>query len=318
MIVGLSLLAGAGMAGWLVPGRLCALDLRRRDPVLLIACWLLSMLGVALAAVACVVMLLTPTHGSVGTLFAAVDSCWTAIQHGSPPAEEVFGGLLGMAVLGALALRLVMVGARGIRRRARVRREHLETLWFAGRPDGASPTILWLVHDRPLAFSLGGKRGVIVATDALARHLDRDGVAAVLEHERAHLTGRHHQLIALADALRAALPFLPLVRQAPDALRELVELAADVVATRKYGAPAVRAALVGVSGCGAPTSGLAMARDAVDLRLARLDGGALPPAGLRRVMACGAAGVTAAALPFVASAVALLSIAIVDCPLTGI
>ncbi|MFJ8813761.1 M56 family metallopeptidase [Amycolatopsis thermoflava] len=315
MIAALSLLAGAVAAGWLLPGRLRALDLRRRDPVLLIVCWMLAMLGVVLAAAAGVVLLLMPAHGSFGPLLAAINSCWNALQHGSPPAAEELGGMLGSIVLAALACRLVVVGVRGIRRRARTRRKHLAALRLAGRPDDAVPTTLWLAHDRPLAFSMGGRRGVIVATEGLRRHLDQDAVTAVLLHEQAHLAGRHHQLIALADALRAALPFVPLFRQAPDSLRQLVELAADVAAIRHCGPGAVRAALLGVSGCGAPATALAMARDAVDVRLARLEEGTVPSRGLRRMMRCGAAGITAVVLPFVAGAALTVSIALVACPL---
>ncbi|GLY68795.1 M56 family metallopeptidase [Amycolatopsis taiwanensis] len=317
MIAALSLLAGAVAAGWLVPGGLRALDRGRRDPAMLIVCWLLSMLGVALTAVAAVILLLLPTQGSLGGLLATAHTCWRAIQHGSPPAVEQVGGLLGVLVLLVLAARLVIAGIVGIRQRARMRREQLATLRIAGRSDGGMPATLWLAHDRPLAFSLGGRRGVIVATEGLHRHLPGDAVAAVLAHERAHLKGKHHQLIALAECLRLALPFLPLFRQATAALRELVELAADVAATRECGARAVRSALLGVSGCGAPAAALAMARDAVDLRLARLERGVLPPAGLRRAAICGAAGMTAAALPFVASAALALSIVIVACPFVG-
>ncbi len=143
-------------------------------------------------------------------------------------------------------------------------------LRIAGRREARYPGTLWLAHDRPLAFSLTGRCGVIVATDGLSRHLPGPAVDAVLAHERAHLAGRHHLLIAAADALRSALAFVPLFRHAPGAVRDLVELAADVAAVRRCGASAVRSALVSVSGHGTPRSALGMARDAVDLRLARL------------------------------------------------
>jgi len=317
VIVALSLLAGAVVAGWLVPGRLRALDPRRHDPLLLIVCWLLSILGVVLAAVTAVVLLLLPSHGGFGPLLTTVTSCWSSIQHGSPPAVEEIGGMLGVLILGAAAIRLAIVGGRAMRRRSRTRRQHLATLRLAARSDRGVPTTLWLAHDRPLAFSLGGRRGVVVATEGLRRHLDGEAVAAVLAHEHAHLAGRHHQLVAFADALRAACPFLPLFRQAPGAIRELVELAADVAATRRFGARAVRSALLAVAGCGVPAGALAMGRDAMDLRLARLDRDSLPPAGLLRAVTCGAAGTTAMVLPFLASATVALSAALIACPLTA-
>ncbi|WP_435120506.1 hypothetical protein [Amycolatopsis thermoflava] len=155
MIVALCLLAGAVSAGWWMPRWLRSRDLRRRGPVPLILCWVLSAVGVALAAVAGVVLLLLPSHGSFGPLLASISGCWDALQHGSPPEVEQAGGALGLALLGAAACRLFVVGARGVRRRARVRREHLAALRLAGRADGEAT--VWQAHDRPLAFSLGGR-----------------------------------------------------------------------------------------------------------------------------------------------------------------
>lgn len=314
MIAAFALLLGAIAASWAASRLLSAADLRRHDPAVLIVAWLLSMLGAVLAIVTSVVLLLLPSHGDVGMLLAAIHHCWSSIQHGSSPETEEFGGLVGVIVLATLAVRLTTVGVRGVRRRARTRGDHLATLRLAGRSDGGSPATVWLPHERPLAFSVGGRRGVIVATEGLHRHLGGESVAAVLAHERAHLRGRHHQLLAVADALRAAFPIVPLFQQAPVALRELVEIAADVTATRTHGPAAVRAALVCVSGLGAPGTALAMARDAVPLRLARLNRGTRPPNRARRVASCGAAGLTAALFPFAVAATVVIAAAVVACP----
>jgi hypothetical protein len=117
--------------------------------------------------------------------------------------------------------------------------------------------------------------GVVVLTEGLTRHLDADAVAAVLAHERAHLAGRHHLVLASAEALRATLSLVPLFRQAPRAIGELLEL----------------------------------------VRLDRLRHGHRPPGRVRRIVSCGLAGVTAATLPFVAGTGVLLAVALVDCPL---
>jgi Zn-dependent protease with chaperone function len=162
---------------------------------------------------------------------------------------------------------------------------------------------------------MAGRPGTVVATEGLTRHLDPAAVAAVLAHEKAHLSGRHHLLVAIADAVCATLPFVPLFRQAPRAIRDLVELAADVVAARDCGPAAVRTALLKVTGHGAPSTSLAMAQDAVGLRLARLQHGSRPPGRLRRTVSCGLAGLTAAVLPFLAGTGLLLCIAIITCPL---
>jgi Zn-dependent protease with chaperone function len=317
VIVALGLLAGAAAAAWVIPRGLGAADTRWWDPVVLIVCWLLSMLGVVVAAATGVALLLTPTHGVLGTMLIAAHDCLDSLQHGAVPSAEETGGVLGIVVLLALGTRLAVVGVRGMRGRSRVRRRHLSALRIAGRQDATSPTTLWLAHDRPLAFSMAGNPGVVVATDGLTRHLDPAGVAAVLAHERAHLDGRHHQLVSSVSALRTVLAFLPLFERAPAAIRELVELAADVSAVRRHGVSAVRTALLGVSGSGVPDTGLAMGRDAIDARLERLDYGTPVPMGPRRVLSCAAAGLTAAVLPLATGATMLFAFGSVVCVAAG-
>lgn len=314
MTAALTLLVGALAAGWLVPGLLHRTDLRRHDPVLLVVVWLLSMIGVLVSAAVGVVFLLLPSHGPGTAVLTAVHECWAAIQHGTPPETEKLAGLLGLALLIAFVVRLAVVFVRGLRRRARAREAHLSVLRLVARADPNSPDTLWLAHDRPLAFSMAGRPGVVVATEGLVRHLDQKAVEAVFAHERAHLAGRHHLLIAGAEALRAAIPFLPLFRDAPRALRELVELSADAVAVRRCGTAAVRSALRDVSGHDAPSTSLAMARCAVDTRIARLQVGATSPTGTRRLVSCAMAGLAAGVLPFLAGAGLLAGIALISCP----
>lgn len=316
MIVAVALLVSATIAGWLVPKWFGRADLRRRDPLVLIVGWLLTMAGVVFATVAGVVLLLIPNHGNVGSLVANWHHCWTAVQHGSPPTIEAFGGVLGSVLVIALAIRLAVVAVRGYRSRAQRRSEHLRVLRLAARRDNGSPATLWLAHDQPLAFSMAGHPGVVVATEGLNKHLPAESVAAVLTHEHAHLRGRHHLLVAITEALHTVLPFVPLFRQAPAAMRELVELAADVAAVRAHGAAAVRAALTCVSGH-APDVALAMARDAVAVRLARLHDNPHAPSRLRRTLTCGLAGMAAAAAPLITTTALLIAVGIATCPIAG-
>jgi len=314
MTIALTVLVGALAAGWFIPGLLGRMDLRRRDPLLMIVAWLVSAAGFLVAAGLSVLLLLLPDHGP---LLAVLHRCWSAFQHGSPPRVEELAGLLGAGVLAVLATRLAIAAVRGGRQRARKRRAGLAVLRVATLSDAGQQDILWLAHERPLAFSMAGRPGVVVATEGLVRHLDHTAVEAVFAHERAHLTGRHHLLIAAAEALRAALPFVPLFRQVPQAIRDLVELSADVTAVRTCGAPAVRAALLGVARHGAPSTSLAMAQDAVELRLARLGHGSRPPRTTHRIVSCGLTGLTAATLPLLAGITLLVSIAFITCPLNG-
>lgn len=312
MSVALALLVGAFVAGWFGPGALRRLDPCRHDPVLLLVLWLVSMAGVLAAAIAGVLLALLPGHGPGVPLLAVVHRCWLSLRHGSTPGVEEVAGLLSVTAVVAAAVRLGVVAVNVARRRARRRQENLATLRLAARRDD---DVLWLPYDRPLAFSMNGRPGVVVLTEGLTRHLDTGAVAAVLAHERAHLAGRHHLLLAAAETLRATLPFVPLFRQAPTALGDLLEVAADLVAVRRCGTAAVRTALVTVARHGAPPTSLAMAQTAVDLRLDRLRRGPTAPSAAHRIVSCGLAGFTAATMPFLTGSAVLLAIALVNCPL---
>lgn len=305
MTVAAALLACAVLVGWLVPVRLRRVDLRRRDPWVLIVAWLLSTVGFSVATVTAVVLLLVPSHGNDFVSF--LHHC-RDIVHGAPPQVEAFGGAVAGGLVLALAVRLAVIVVRGARHRARRRTEHLSVLRLAAR--GEQGGTLWLEHDQPLAFSLSG--GVVVATEGLYRHLPAESVAAVLSHERAHVRGRHHLIVAIAEAVRKALPFVPLFRDAATALRDLVELAADDAAVRVHGVAAVRSALICVSGQ-APGIALAMARQAVDVRLARLDSGAQLVRPVRRALTCVLTGLTATAGPLAGAAVLLLTVGLLTC-----
>jgi hypothetical protein len=149
-------------------------------------------------------------------------------------------------------------------------------------------------------MSVGGRPGVIIMSDTLRRHLTPAAVTATLEHERAHLRGRHHLLMAIAQTLAAALPVCPLLRRAPSAVEDLVELAADARAARHCGTAAVREALSRLTGQPAPTLGLAMAGRLVDVRLARLSAGTVGGRPVARAAGCLVVAMWALLLPVAA------------------
>ncbi|GAA0256046.1 M56 family metallopeptidase [Saccharothrix mutabilis subsp. mutabilis] len=311
MTVAAALLLTAALIGLLAPRLLRKLAARDIDPVVSIAAWLASAVGVVVTATLAVALLLIPDHGT--HTLRLLHDCWSTLDHGMTPDHEETGGLLGLALLAALLTRLAITSVRAARRRARTRREHLAALHVAARREPGSPSTLWLDHDVPLAFSFAGTPGVVVATEGLHRHLTDDQVTAVLAHERAHLRGRHHLLIAVSEAIATMLPFLPLFRQVPTAVRALVELAADAVAARTCGVDVVRAALVRVSQHGSPGSALAMGRDAVEVRLHRLT---LPSRDRSRALnrlTCAATCAAAVTLPVVGAFAGLLALVSLDC-----
>ncbi|MEU6642834.1 M56 family metallopeptidase [Saccharomonospora sp. NPDC046836] len=298
-----------------MPRVLRRFDVRRHDPVPLIVGWLVSMAGVLLAAAAGLVLLLLPDHAPAGYVMKMVLDCWSAIQHGSTPRVEEWIGPPALAIGAAVALRLLVVGLRQLRDLGRTARQHQSTLRLVGRLLPATPSTVWLAYQRPLAFSIGGRRGLVVATDGLARALPPAQVNAVLEHEYAHLRGRHHLLVGTADSLRTAFPVIPLFAQAPRALRELVELAADAAAVRRFGAGTVHSALCNVAGHDVPGTALGMAADAVNVRLERLLRGNRSPGRGRQASSCGLAVAGGLCLPFLTAAALFAALACTVCPL---
>jgi Zn-dependent protease with chaperone function len=131
--------------------------------------------------------------------------------------------------------------------------------------------------------------------------LDAGQLDAVLAHERAHLAGRHHRLLAVARIGRQVLPFLPLMRDAEQQVARLVELHADDTATRAYDPRLLATALVLLATAASPASALAAgATDSVQ-RIHRLLGPAEPLGRARRQLLCA----TAAALALIPVLLAL-------------
>ncbi|GAA3064421.1 hypothetical protein GCM10010464_31040 [Pseudonocardia yunnanensis] len=106
--------------------------------------------------------------------------------------------------------------------------------------------------------------------------LNASQLAAVMAHERAHLTGRHHQLLAFTAALARILPGSRLFTEGAREVARLAELAADDVAARRHGRDSVVDALLSLCAPGVsvpnplPVPGLGAAKAGVADRVERL------------------------------------------------
>lgn len=312
MTVAITLLLGSAIVAVCAPGLLRRIGARSVDPVVVIVGWVLAVIGVLATAVAGLVVVTVPGQVAESPLAQLVRKpWWTAVRDAPELGIYRAAGWVAVAVLAAGAARLAWVAVRETRARRRRVREQLDVLRMVGTsvpcPDGG-PATLWLLSDRPVAFSLGGRPGTVVLTEGLRRHLPATGMDAVLAHERAHLRGRHHLLVACADMLGSSFPFVRLFRAAPAALREQVELAADTEALRACGHEALRAALMSVTGTGTPQDALAMARHSVDLRLRYLAAVADPPSRWSRIARCGSFGALLAWAPLLATMLILCAI----------
>ncbi|MEV7026832.1 M56 family metallopeptidase [Kitasatospora sp. NPDC093558] len=163
----------------------------------------------------------------------------TAAAPSAPLAAAV--AALALAALTALAVRT----ARRHHHDLRTARAALPTK--ETRPRHADHHLTVVDDERADAFALPGRLhraepGRIVVTAGMLRALSAPERAALLAHERAHLTGRHHLFLALAEHAAAIHPALRLLRTP---LGYHLERWADEVAAAHVGDRTVTARAVG-------------------------------------------------------------------------
>lgn len=244
MIIAASLCVAALVVGVAAPRYLRPLLSPKLNPSLALSAWTISLILFVLALVAVPVALITRPGLDVPRLRSLVLTCAESLQNDELPWIP-FAELTLLSATIALTLRIGFVGFALVSRHRQQTAQHLallKMLCHRQSSEGVQET-LWLESKHPAAFSIAAGRGVVVATEGLSA-LTPLQQQAVLGHERAHLRGKHHQLVLVAEILSAALPFVPLCRQAPAWFRVLTELAADHCAAREFGSDAVRSALV--------------------------------------------------------------------------
>ncbi|WP_372664091.1 M56 family metallopeptidase [Amycolatopsis kentuckyensis] len=299
MILAAALLLGSVAIGWGAPWLLGRSPATKADPRAVLAWWLLTAGGVVSAAVAGVLLLVLPGHGPADAIIRALHDCWTTVNHDDLPALDPVTGTLAGLVLTAATSRLALTWLGRRRRRNVLHERHLTALRLTGTRDARPIPTLWLPEDQPIAYSLGGRQALVVASDGLAARLTSRELGAVLAHERAHVHGHHHLLTGWSEVLGRTLPFVPLMRRLPAAVRLLVELAADQVAATHHGREPLRSAILAIRAGDGPPRALAMAGGDTAIRLSRLDS----ESPRRRLTSAVAGGIAAFLAP---AAVALI------------
>lgn len=245
MIVATALLAMAGATGWVSPRLLRRPAAGCVCPRIAGAAWIAAHAVFVGALLAVPVALATKPGLRWESAPLLASTCVRALRERGvlPWLGYVEAGVWLLAAL--LLARIGAVALAAHRRHRRAASEHAALVTLVGetRPDPDGGTVVWLPGQGCVAYSVGGPRGVVVAGTGLDR-LSPAGRRAVLTHERAHLRGRHHLLVSLGSALGAALPFVPLCRDAAGWARVLVELDADRRAAAACGVDAVREALL--------------------------------------------------------------------------
>lgn len=277
-----------------------------RAPRLAIVLWQAASVSVVASAVLAALVFAVPAekvgHGLAG-LFQA---CAALLSDGSALTSP---GAAALLVVGAALARILYCGSAVLLRTGRERREHAAMLGLLGRRDGELDAMV-IDYGERMAYCLPGRHAQTVITTGALRALTPQQVAAVLEHERAHLRGRHHLALTLGEILARAFPRVPLFQQARTEIARLIELLADDLAARRHPRAQIAAALVGLATGKAPAFTLGVGGDTALLRVRRMLN---PEAPLgRRERLTGLLGVTAlltgpavvALLPGLASCVA--------------
>jgi Zn-dependent protease with chaperone function len=185
----------------------------------------------------------------------------------APTTALGFWHLFALSAAALLTAHLVFTLLLTYYRIERQRRRHRELLALLASPSNDGPGTVVINHDSPVAYCLpGGARSVTVLSDGLMAALEPAELRAVLIHENAHLSQRHHLLLWAFAAWRQALPWLPTTRLAQEAVSSLIEMLADDVALKTESkATLIKAIAIVASG----PSGVAGSR-------AVFDGGQLP------------------------------------------
>jgi Zn-dependent protease with chaperone function len=251
MSLAVCLLAYSMVVTVLGPSLLASLTRAGAAPRLGVAAWLAMMGSVLAAWVAAAVLFVAQLVGSWDQIGRVLIGCVAGLRliviGGYGTALQV--GLLLLAALSVAALAVLAARVSLALHRSRVHTAaHVQAARIAAGDSPRGPGGALVIDSaQPAVYCLAGRPNTVVITNAALKALDDDQLAAVLAHEQAHLTGRHHQLLALVSALAKILSGVRLFTDAAADIARLLEMCADDAATRRHGPDRVVDALLALT-----------------------------------------------------------------------
>lgn len=246
MLLSLALLMLGALAAVVAPRLLARAQWTEREPVVALWVWQCAVAAVLL----CFALSMTFSAAAAwqvvrGRVFApaphSVVEAYALAEHGPWSAVVAVVLALGGLWTGAMLTREIR-GAR--RERKRQRAELLvRAPLLPGEEPGDGPLVL-LEAERPDAWWLPGAAPQLVITTAASRRLKGRQLDAVLAHEQGHARARHDWLLHCSAALASGFPQIPVFAAFHAEMHRLVELAADDVASRRFGRLTIALALV--------------------------------------------------------------------------
>ncbi|MCX5328663.1 MULTISPECIES: M56 family metallopeptidase [unclassified Streptomyces] len=257
------------MVGVVAPHVMLRAGWPHRAPALAVAVWhalaVSFSIGVALTAY----NLAMPTEHLHAGLVGLLHSCGLDVGAGRP--DPGVADRLAVGVPAAIAVALAASFAFHVARARRARTEHRETLDLVGRHSARlSATVL--PYAIPAAYCLPGRRPRVVVSDAAVRELTPEQLGAVLEHEQAHIAGRHHLVLAAMEAFHSVFRLLPLARHAREETALLLEMIADDHALRRHSDEVLATAMYEMAAARTPKGAFAAGGHTVLIRLQRVLG----------------------------------------------
>ncbi|MFE2293008.1 M56 family metallopeptidase [Streptomyces sp. NPDC059452] len=248
----------------------------QRAPLLAVAVWFALAASFSLCLSLAALHLATPGAHLHGVLY----SCGAALGLG-PSAGGALSALGPAAFVVPAAAHLTAFALHTVRAYT-ARARHREVLDKVGRPSARLRATV-VEHAEPAAYCLPGRRARIVVSSGAVDALTRDELGAVVEHERAHIDGRHHLVLAAAHAFARVLPGVPLARHLREQVPLLLEMAADDRALRRSPHHALATAMFTLAAGRAPRGALAVGGESVVIRLKRV---LVPQRGVRPALRC--------------------------------
>lgn len=246
MLLPVALLLLGALAAVVAPRLIARADWPEREPVVALWAWQCVVAGVLLCCA------LSMTLSAAAAWQAVRGHVFAPAPHGVVDAYALgAGGSWAPATAVALALGGVWTAAMLTREivRARARRRkgrtelRLRAPLLPGEEPGADRLVV-LEGERPDAWWLPGAAPQLVITTAALQRLKGRQLDAVLAHEQGHAQARHDWLLHCSGALATGFPQVPVFAAFRDEMHRLVELAADDVASRRFGRLTIALALV--------------------------------------------------------------------------
>jgi beta-lactamase regulating signal transducer with metallopeptidase domain len=277
-----------------------------------VAAWLTAIGSVLLTWLAAVGMIIVEvaSHWNYPRVLAA--SCLARLRGVVTDHAGVTTIVLG-AIVAALALLVAVASvrlARSVRRMRARAHQHAEAVRLVGHRSDDAYVVVEAAE--PAAYCVSGRPPAIVVTSAALAALDEHELAAVLAHERAHLTGHHSLVVTALRGLAAVFPKLTLMRDGASHVSRLLEMCADDASARRHGNGALLSGLITMCRA-APSGALAAAEVAVLARAERLS---VPPGD--PAIAWARAALTSVVAVMVAGPIMIAALAASGVPLCGI